>query len=678
MKSRQVAVRLCLALVGYGLGLGWEQSSWAVEPTLEVPYVSDFQQPATTVKEWMAQIEAATLQVTAVTLNPTEAGLEIVLDTPEGKPLAVDATKFRAEGNRLIADIPNAVLALPEGQAFTAENPTADIADVQVVQQDATSIRVSVTGKEALPKSEVTLKTGAFTYTLNPDDEATEEELVVTGENEGRYFIPDTSTATKTDTPIRDIPASIQIVPRQVIEDRNVRNINESLETVSGVTGSHDAGGVTGGGRIIRGFTQIGNFRNGLPQGNEFYTLDPIGTIEQVEVLKGPASVLFGSIEPGGIVNTVTRQPLSEPYYRLEFQAGNRNFLQPILDFSGPLTDDKKVLYRFITGYEGSDGFKDFVRTDQVSVAPSITVKFGERTNLNLYYEYSRIAGNTTFFAPDIVRPDGSFLTPRNFFSSYPSTTDTAFQTQKVGYTFSHRFNDNLQLRNSLAVKFDRYGRNGVGFGQVRDDRFLVFSDGFGTETITKETNYFGQIDLLGKFNTGSISHQVLVGFDVNDYTFDARIFDYDVSVLPDLDILNPDYNVPAPGFTNLSRRNDKYGLRAYGVYLQDQIALSDSLKLLIGGRYDWVSDNFQVVGIDPEPLNDSAFSPRLGLVYQPSKTVSLYASYSRSFRPSSFGIRSDGTRGFKPTRGTQYGCDLYLIYQVATGKPYWFNLLQN
>ena len=145
--------------------------------------------PATTIKDWMAQVEAATVHVTNVKLNPTDTGLEIVLDTQDAKPLQVDATQFRTEGNRLIADIPNAVLMLSETQAFTAENPTADIATVQVVQQDVNSIRVSVTGKNRLPTSEVTLRTGDLAYSLNPEADEPDEEIVVTGEGQGSYRV---------------------------------------------------------------------------------------------------------------------------------------------------------------------------------------------------------------------------------------------------------------------------------------------------------------------------------------------------------------------------------------------------------------------------------------------------------------------------------------------------------
>jgi iron complex outermembrane receptor protein len=314
----------------------------SVTKSVAIPRVRDRKQPATTVKQWIAQMEAAQVQVTGVKLERTETGLDITLETADGKPLQVDATKFRTEGNSLIADIPNAVLALPQGQTFVADNPTADIATVQVTQQGS-NIRVSVAGKEALPKTEVTLRTGGLAYSLNPAGDEADDEIVVTGAGRGAYRVPNSSTATRTDTPIRDIPFSIQVVPQEVLRDRKPRNLNEALETVSGVNQVPDFfGAPTSGTRIIRGFEQEGNFRNGFRDA-DYFGLVGVGTIEQVEVLKGPASVLFGDVEPGGIVNVVTKKPLSEPYYNLAFEVGNYGFYQPSIDLSGPLSDDRNV-----------------------------------------------------------------------------------------------------------------------------------------------------------------------------------------------------------------------------------------------------------------------------------------------------------------------------------------------
>jgi iron complex outermembrane receptor protein len=226
-----------------GQGLKVQNLAWAIgilsilmassATAAEPAKVRDRDRPAKTVKEWVAQVEAAMAQVTRVKLERTETGLDIVLETAEGKPLQVDATKFRREGNSLIAEIPNVVLALPQGQTFVADNPTADIATVQVVQQEG-SIRVSVAGNNALPKTEVTLKTGGLAYSLNPEADESDEEIVVTGEREG-YRVPNASVGTRTDTPLRDIPQAINVVPQQVIRDTQARSITEALENVPGV-----------------------------------------------------------------------------------------------------------------------------------------------------------------------------------------------------------------------------------------------------------------------------------------------------------------------------------------------------------------------------------------------------------------------------------------------------------
>ncbi|MBW4553594.1 MAG: TonB-dependent receptor plug domain-containing protein [Aphanocapsa sp. GSE-SYN-MK-11-07L] len=527
---------------------GWAQTETALQPSEPMPDQlrsnhEGHSQPATTVKDWLAQIEAATVQVTNIKLERTETGLEIILETGEGKPLQVDATKFRAEGNSLIADIPNAVLALPEGQAFAAENPTTDIATVQVAQADASSIRISVTGTNAPPQTEVTLKTGGFAYSLNPEDETTEEELVVTGEGEGRYFVPDTSTATKTDTPIRDLPVSIQIVPQQVLRDRNVRNITEAVETVSGVLDGGSLYGSSAATRIIRGFSsfdgaQAANFRNGS-RDVSFYGLTPIGTVEQVEILKGPASVLFGAIEPGGIINITTKQPLNQPYYKLGFEVGNYGFYQPSIDFSGPLTGDKRLLYRFIASCRGQESYQDFVNLNTTTIAPSLTWKIGDRTTLNLYYEYIRFFASPSLLESPIL--SNNRFPSRNFFPAYPDFSSGAYTTHKYGYTLTHEFSDNWKIRNNLAINQSINIRNDNIAANLVDDRFLTLQSFNGENTWD---TYFGQIDLIGKFNTGSIKHQLLIGFDVtrNDFWGSPVFFSDD---FPPLDIRNPNYNRP-------------------------------------------------------------------------------------------------------------------------------------
>ncbi|UKO96888.1 TonB-dependent receptor plug domain-containing protein [Nostoc sp. UHCC 0870] len=340
--------------------------------------------------------------------NPTEKGVEVILETAQGDKLQV---ANRSTGNSFIADITGGQLRLANGEAFTfkSEKPLAGVTEITVINIDANTVRVTVAGEKTLPVVELfddntgLIFTVASTETATkpPDTPPVEEEpvtenpqekpddpieLVVTGEQDG-YNVPSASTATRTDTPIRDIPQSIQVVPRQVIEDRRPTNVTQAVETVSGVLDAGNSNGQTGN-RIIRGFEQgfVGSaatLRNGVRDA-DYYSLSPIGTVEQVEVLKGPASVLFGAVEPGGVINLVTRQPLSEPYYRLDFEVGNYGVYQPGIDLSGPLTKDKTVLYRFIANYRGAGDFQEFVNSSQTTIAPSLAFNLGDRTSLNL------------------------------------------------------------------------------------------------------------------------------------------------------------------------------------------------------------------------------------------------------------------------------------------------------
>jgi iron complex outermembrane receptor protein len=298
-----------------GMVSGMAASAAAQElpsPSSPVLPVGDRPQPATTVKDWLAQIEATAVQVTGVKLERSETRLDIVLETAEGKPLQVDATKFRTEGNSLIAEIPNAVLALPEGQAFTAENPAADIASVQVAQQDVNTIRVSVAGTSAPPTTEVTLKTGGLAYSLNPAADEPDEEIVVTGERQQGYRVPNASTGSRTDTPIRDLPFSVQVVPLELLQDRQVQRVNEALRTIAGVTPGQSSQSAFEE-YIIRGFS--GNFaggnilRNGLRDDSNISGI-ALPNIEQIEVLKGPAGALFGQGSSGGTVNELAAVPI--------------------------------------------------------------------------------------------------------------------------------------------------------------------------------------------------------------------------------------------------------------------------------------------------------------------------------------------------------------------------------
>ncbi|WP_238393216.1 TonB-dependent siderophore receptor [Myxacorys almedinensis] len=610
-----------------------------------VSHFRDRPRPATTVKEWMAQIEAATVQVTSVSLNRTDTGLEIVLQTAEGKPLQVDATKFRTEGSSLIADIPNAVLALPNAPGFSAANPTPDIATLGVTQQDANTIRVSVAGTGKLPTSEVTLKVGELAYSLNPEVDEPDEEIVVTGQQNG-YRVPNATTATKTDTPLRDIPASIQVIPRRILEDQKTTRVQEALENVSGVRKRDNFGGSNAGGYNIRGFDQAGNFRNGFSDNDSYSSVDT-ANIDRIEVLKGPASVLFGQAEPGGIVNIVTKQPLSTPYYSAEFNVGNYAFYRPSFDISGPLTDDGSVLYRLNVAYQNSESFRDFNFTERVFVAPVITWNISDRTSLTFDLEYLNNDYLYDRGLPSIG--DRPAPIPISRFIGLPESVYND-SNLRVGYRLEHEFSQDWQLRNAFSFVSGRLtGDSASGGRALVDNQFApIFID---RQEFTRKI-YTLQTELVGKFKTGSIVHQPLIGVELRRNTWEYTGFGAADSIL--LDIFNPNYDVDLPAISDeayfYTTRRD-----TLGIYLQDQITFADNLKVLVGGRFDTFQRKQTELGETTGEESLSAFNPRVGIVYQPIQPISLYASYTQSFQPDRFFGRSATNEPFKPTRGTQY-----------------------
>lgn len=255
-------------------------------------------QPAQSVMEWMAQIEAATVQVNAVKLERSENELDIILETAEGEPLQIGA--IRAERDRLIAEIPNARLALPEGQSFQAENPTADIALVQVIQE-SNQIRVFVIGKNALPQTLVTLRTGQQSYALNEEEESEEEEVVV--------------TATRTEEGVQNVPRSVTVVTREQIQAQS--NVNRDLTSILGAL----VPGLGASSEAQQSFTQTLRGRpplvliDGVPISSNIDNdtsvanlrrID-IASIDRVEVVRGP-SAIYGDGAAGGVINIITRR----------------------------------------------------------------------------------------------------------------------------------------------------------------------------------------------------------------------------------------------------------------------------------------------------------------------------------------------------------------------------------
>ena len=444
---------------------------------------------------------------------------------------------------------------------------------------------------------------------------------------------------------------------------------------------------------MLRGFTASTILRDGFRDLNGLSSRSFIetGNIERIEVLKGPASVLFGNLAPGGAINIVTKTPLSDPFYSGGVSVGSFGFLDSNIDLSGPLDQNGNVLYRLNAVYEDSEGFRgDFNQdVERFFVAPTLSFSFGERTDLLIAVEYLNderpIDSGIVFLGDEVADiPVDTVLNEPDDFNETEEIT--------ARYLLEHRFSDNWTLRNSFRF-ISTENESFETAPRSLDEDTGILSRRFG-QTEDSLRTYDLQTTVTGEFSTGSIDHRLLFGIDLLQQDFDNVVRGSTATVTaPPVDIFDPEIGlVSQPSRDELQIDVDATDTqRRLGIFVQDQITFNDKLKLLIGGRFDaYQQESFLEPGTFPAALTilatgsneledtGSAFSPRIGLVYQPIEPVSLYASFSRSFDPNFISsITVDGDT-LEPTIATQFevGAKIELGHNLAANLAF-FNLTQ-
>lgn len=602
-------------------------------------------QPATRIEDWLAQIEAALAQITEVSVETAEMGLQIKLNTAGGE-LTVSET--RTVGNALIVDLGNAAIT----NAFSQANPTAGIALVTVSQLSNDSVRVAITGTDAPPVAQITATAPGLLLAITEGEAgaiAAEDTLqvVVTGAQDENYNPSRTTTGTRTDTALRDIPQSIQVIPQAVLRDQRA-DIPSALLNAPSVRNTAPSNFDSL--RLqVRGFISQPTL-DGIRDTNGLASnLGPDLTgIERIEVLQGPNSVLFGTSSPGGTVNFVTKQPLRDPYYFFEATAGSFNFYRGEVDLSGPVDDTGRILYRLNASYRDQEFFTDFSETRNLVVAPIFSFELGENTDLIIEGSYRSLYQNDYSLGLPATgtifpNPNGDLPRDRN-----TNEGELGVSATRIGYRLEHRFNDNWSFNNTFRYGYVNYEGGGINIGTelLPDNRTLLrtFND-----LEDQYDDFRMATNILGRFSTGSIDHQLLFGIDLgrldNSLQFTGRSG-------ASIDLFDPVYGQPAGDVTFEIDTNTVTD--ELGVLLQDQIAITENLKLLLSGRFDLFRQTSEdrLANTETSQSGD-AFSPQVGIVYQPIPEIALYASYSRSFEPA-IGTSFNG-EDFEPTRGTQF-----------------------
>ncbi|MCD5987228.1 TonB-dependent siderophore receptor [Pseudomonas sp. CDFA 553] len=459
-------------------------------------------------------------------------------------------------------------------------------------------------------------------------------------------YVPKTSnSASKTNTPLIEIPQSISVVTRKQMEDQGAQTVTDALRYVPGV--KVEAYGLDPKGfdwLYIRGFNgqSTSDYLNGLRQQNNsyaFFRSEPYA-FDRIDVVKGPSSTLFGQGDAGGIINRVSKKPEVNHVNEVQLSVGNYDRRQGQFDLGGALDDQQHFLYRVVGSVRDSNTQVDYddgheVKDDRLYIAPSFTWAPDEDTSLTFLSDFLRDRNGGSLFA---------YSTPNGH------TTDTLMgdhsfnhlnQDQySFGYEFRHRFDDTWEFRQNA-----RYGQVDVIFQNL-----LPFSVDTSTGNTIRGADRFDQhmntfaLDnqLQADFQTGPFTHKLLTGVD---YTWqDADVTRWRVRG-PDLNVYNPIYGQPVTRPTkanSIGSIDYDQTIEQIGGYIQDQIKFDDHWILTAGGRYDYVRNDLDNHVADPTNQKDNAFTGRLGLTYLTEFGMAPYVSYSESFAPNT-GLDSSG-----------------------------------
>jgi len=490
--------------------------------------------------------------------------------------------------------------------------------------------------------------------------------------NNKSYTVTNSSTATKTDTLIMDTPVSVQIVPRSVMDDQKVTRITDALENVSGVRAVPSLG--IGNNFIIRGFQNGNIYRNGLRSNNVFPQEFDAANLQSIEVLKGPAQ-LYGRTEPGGLISLTTKKPLDTPYYSLEQRFGSYDLYRTEWDATGPVTNDKSLLYRFTGSYQNNNSFRDFVSNDRMLFAPSVTWRPTEATDATLELQVMNQDFISDFGIPVIGKRPAAIPISRSL--GDPNTPKSNLNQVQLGSLLNHRFNEDWAIHSRFLASFDSGDETFVNPAPAFDAaRALNQTTGLMQRNIFQELNegeaYATNFDLTGRFNLGFTKHEVLLGFDFNRAfeTYDVKGLWVNQNPALAINIFNPtpSYGIPQSVFNNTlgliqrpGRNHNVFFNQWEGVYFQDQITLWDKLHIMGGGRYDWTetgrgrggSSSQAYANVDENTRSDEGFSPRVGILYQPINELSIYGNWTTSFGANNGVSASGGT--FDPQIGEQF-----------------------
>ncbi|SKB73488.1 TonB-dependent receptor [Daejeonella lutea] len=491
-------------------------------------------------------------------------------------------------------------------------------------------VKVSYLGLAGDEKA-VTLKEGEILELDFKLQESSQKlsEVVVTASRNNQQVL----TAGKAGLNPMDVPQSSSVISSQVITDQQASKLSDVMKNVNGVALGTSRGS-TSENFFARGYSLGSNnyFKNGSRYNSG--SLPEVSTLEQVEVLKGSAAMLYGNVSGGAIVNLVTKRPKFEYGGEISMRGGSYNSYKPTGDVYGPIS--KNLAFRLIGTFENNESYRNEVKSDKYYINPSLLYKAGKNTDVLLQGDYLQYDLTPDF---GIGSLDGKIPTSisRSSFFNTAWAFNKANQTN-ISATVDHKFNDIWKL--NVVGSYQLFNRNYYSTERIQADAVGDWNRAL-TRSRTAEDYYSAQANLTGSLYTGKIKHSVLIGTDADSYLNTSHTFNF-ATAYDRINILNPNKYTARQDMPfakdSLVTEAPTYRL---GYYAQDLISLSEKLKVMAGLRWSYqkalVADVHNLIkGTSGKSAtaakSDQAFSPKFGIVYQPVKTMAIFGSYSNNF----------------------------------------------
>jgi len=472
--------------------------------------------------------------------------------------------------------------------------------------------------------------------------------ISVVGRTESGAYHAEEATGAKSDLPLRELPQSVRIVTRQALDDLGATKIDDVLDYVGGVSRQNNYGGLWDS-IAIRGLpgnenTGMATLMNGFSSNRGFNAPRDLAGVERIEFLKGTAAALYGSSEPGGTLNVVSKRPLWQSAHAVEAYVGSRNLKRLAFDSTSPVGDS--FAYRLNVAVEDKDSFRDYVSAKREVLAPAFTWKLARNTRLEYAGEVLR---HRTLLDRGVVAVNEQLgAIPRSRFLGEPSEGYSTVKNQTHQFILSHDWSLDWRSRIGLSYRETSINGSATAPSALQPD---------GTLWRQRRTRDFDsddialQAELQGNLNTGNIEHELLLGIESFRFELDQVM----TRINPTADrpyginIYHPVYGQTPPTPAANTDRLEKQRNTAF--YLQDAITLAPQWRMMAGVRVDNYRQTLLNRRNDSTTRQDpSSTSPRLGLSWLPNEQWTVYANAGQSFRPN---VGADiANHNFKPEKG--------------------------